>query len=76
MFYILICLRIDKFALDKFQLIMNGGQLGEWVYDYICRNYKVGVIYDIEVNYIDLMDEIYLIALVDFSLKCHRERRW
>lgn len=61
---------IAKFSLDKFHLIMNRAHLGEWVYGYIYRNYKATFIYDIELNYIDLMDKMYLITLVDSSLKC------
>ena len=63
--------KLAEFALkENFHLIMNRAHLGEWVYGYIYRNYKATFIYDIELNYIDLMDKIYLITLVDSSLKC------
>lgn len=63
--------KLAEFALkENFHLIMNRAHLGEWVYGHIYRNYEAYFIYDIERMFLDILDQIYMIVLVDSSLKC------
>ena len=50
--------------------IFNRAHLGEMVYGKIYRNYEGDYIYDIEKDFKNILDKIYLILLVDEANNC------